>query len=253
MEQNRVKQIVGLMTETNSENHPKRVMGIFAHPDDAEFFCGGTLCRWSAEGAEITLVLATSGDKGSADPEMTSARLAEIREGEAQRAAEVMGCKDVVFLRYIDGELTPSLTLRRELVRQIRLRKPDVVVTSDPTAFWYGTGYINHPDHRAIGEVTLAAVFPIARDRLNFPEQERDEGLDVHKVKQLYIAIPAEKTTAVDVTDYVETRMDALREHKSQFEVTEEFEQNQYKRLLDRESPDESPRYVEYFRVMTLG
>ncbi|MEM6530191.1 MAG: PIG-L family deacetylase, partial [Chloroflexota bacterium] len=154
----------------------ERVLGIFAHPDDAEFFCGATLARWAAEGADVHLLLATSGDKGSADPEMTSERLIEIREEEARKAAEVLGAKGVLFLRHPDGELAPSIELRRQLVRQIRLQKPDTVVTSDPTAFWYGTGYINHPDHRAIGDATLAAVFPTARDRLNFIEHERDEG-----------------------------------------------------------------------------
>ncbi len=97
----------------------KRVMGIFAHPDDPEFFCGATFARWAAEGAHITFVLATSGDKGSADPEMTSERLAAIREVEERNAATVLGVKEVVFLRYPDGELEPNLDLRRDIVRQI--------------------------------------------------------------------------------------------------------------------------------------
>ena len=239
----------------SEETQPIKVMGIFAHPDDAEFFCGGTLARFAAEGAELMLVLATSGDKGSEDPEMTSERLAQIREEEATKAAHVLGAKDILFLRYPDGELTHSMELRRELVRLIRMYKPDVVVTSDPTAYWYGTGYINHPDHRVIGDVTLAAVFPIARDRLNYLEQERDEGLATHKVKRVYIAIPAEhnKTTTVDVTNYVDTKIEALREHKSQWEPTEENIQRLKERALDSEAPEDSPRYVEYFRVMQLS
>ncbi|MEL7236323.1 MAG: PIG-L deacetylase family protein, partial [Chloroflexota bacterium] len=209
--------------------------------------------RWAAEGAELHLLLATSGDKGSADPDMTSERLIEIREEEARKAAEVMGAKSVLFLRHPDGELAPSIELRRQLVRQIRLQKPDTVVTSDPTAFWYGTGYINHPDHRAIGDATLAAVFPTARDRLNFIEHERDEGLEPHKVARLYIAIPADKTVTVDVTDYMDHKLEALKEHKSQFEATEENLERIKQRNLDPTAPEDKPRYVEYFRVMSLA
>ena len=162
-------------------------MGIFAHPDDPEFFCGGTFARWAAEGAEIVFVLATSGDKGSADPEMTSERLVAIREEEERNAAKALGVKDVIFLRYQDGELEPNLDLRRDIVRQIRLlqaeyrrhRRPDRVLVRRPR--------LNHPDHRAIGEAVCAAVYPTARDRLNFPEMERDEKLEPHKVKQLFI------------------------------------------------------------------
>ncbi len=238
-----------------SEEYPEkreRVLVVLAHPDDMEFFCGGTMARWASAGAEITLLLATSGDKGSADPEMTSEKLIEIREAEARAAAKVLGVKDVIFLRYKDGELVHTLDLRREVVRQIRLKKPDTVVTSDPTAYWYGTGYVNHPDHRTIGDVTLAAVFPIARDRLNFIELEQDEGLGVHKVRWLYIAIPAEHTTVVDVTDYIETKIDSLREHKSQFDATDEAVARVRARALDPHAPEDAPRYVEYFRLMTL-
>ena len=163
-----------------------KVLGVFAHPDDPEFFAGGTFAKWAADGAEITFVIATSGDKGSADPEMTHERLAEIREREEREAAAALGVKDVVFLRYKDGELYPTLELRRDITRMIRLKKPDIVVTLDPTVFWRGTGGINHPDHRAIGAATLEAVFPTARDRLNFIEHERDEGLETHKVRTIY-------------------------------------------------------------------
>lgn len=228
-------------------------MAIFAHPDDAEFFAGGLLASWAARGVNITLVLATSGDKGSDDPEMTSAALAALRETESQNAARVLGMETVIFLRYQDGELTPSLDLRRDLTRQIRLHKPDVVVTCDPTAYWYGTTYINHPDHRAIGEAVLAAVFPAARDRLNFIEQEQVEGLSTHKAQQIYLAGPVEMTTVVNITDHIETKIAALCEHKSQFAGTDEQRQRVRDRALDAKAPTDAPRYVEYFRVMHLN
>ena len=243
------------MTDDQSNEIPqiKRVMGIFAHPDDPEFFAGGTFARWAAEGAHITFVMATSGDKGSEDPAMTHEKLIEIREEEERNAAKALGVEEVIFLKYPDGELTPSLDLRRALTRLIRMKQPDTVVTCDPTAYWYGTGYINHPDHRAIGEVTMAAVFPTARDRLNFIELQRDEGLEPHKVKYLYLAGPAEATTSVDITDHVETKIAALRHHVSQIKDMDAMAENIRKRHVDPRSPENAPRLVEQFRVFTLA
>ncbi|PJF27119.1 MAG: PIG-L family deacetylase, partial [Phototrophicales bacterium] len=222
----------------------KRVMGIFAHPDDPEFFCGATFARWAAEGAEIIFVLATSGDKGSSDPDMTSERLIAIREDEERCAAAKLGVKDVIFLRHRDGELTPSLELRRDIVRAIRMYKPEIVVTLDPTVFWWGDRGVNHPDHRAIGEATLAAVYPTARDRLNFPEQEREEGLEAHKVKYLYISGTQSPNVWVDVTDYIEKKIESLHEHKSQIADMEKMAER-IRGNRDPEAPPEVVRYVD--------
>ncbi len=240
------------MVEPNQEAMPKRVMGIFAHPDDPEFFSGGTFARWASEGAYIIFVLATSGDKGSSDPEMTSERLVEIREVEERNAAAALGVKEVIFLRYPDGELQPTLGLRRDLSRLIRQKQPDVVVTCDPTVFWSGTTSINHPDHRAIGAATLEAVYPTARDRLNFIELERDEGLPTHKVQQLYISGTQSPTTKVDITAHLETKINALREHKSQIPDMEAMAER-LRSSRDEESPSDAPRYMERFRVITFA
>ncbi|MAU10900.1 MAG: GlcNAc-PI de-N-acetylase [Anaerolineaceae bacterium] len=237
---------------TETENRPLRVLGVFAHPDDAMFFCGATLALFAMDGAELTLVVATSGDKGSDDLEMTSERLVEIREAEERAAGAALGAKDVVFLRYKDGELAPTLDLRRDIVRMIRMKKPDIVFTLDPTVFWYGTGGINHPDHRAIGEATLAAVFPTARDRLNFPEQERDEGLEAHKALTVYIAGAADPTMTLDVTRSIDTKIRSLHEHKSQIKDMEAMEKRIKERALDPTAPSQYPRYVEHFRVIQL-
>lgn len=238
----------------SENNHSvKRVMGIFAHPDDPEFFSGATFARWAAEGAHVTFILATSGDKGSADPEMTSTKLVEIREQEERRAAAALGVQEVIFLRYPDGELQPTLQLRRDLVRLLRMKQPDVVVTCDPTVFWWESRSINHPDHRAIGEAVLDAVYPTARDRLNFPELEREEGLPVHKVKQVYLAGTATVTRMVDVTAHIETKINALREHKSQIANMDEMAQRIRERLLDPSAPEDAPRYIERFHVINLG
>lgn len=229
----------------------KRVMGIFAHPDDPEFFCGATFARWAAEGAEIIFVLATSGDKGSSDPDMTSERLIAIREDEERCAAAKLGVKEVIFLRHRDGELMPSLELRRDIVRAIRMYKPEIVVTLDPTVFWWGDRGVNHPDHRAIGEATLAAVYPTARDRLNFPEQEREEGLEAHKVKYLYISGTQSPNVWVDVTDYIEAKIESLYEHKSQIADMEKMAER-IRGNRDPEAPPDVVRYVDSFRLITF-
>lgn len=240
-----------MTTEPSEANTLRRVMGIFAHPDDPEFFCGGTFAKWAAEGKHITFVLATSGDKGSGDFEMTSQQLAEIREVEERAAAAQLGVEEVIFLRYPDGELQPTLELRRQLTRLIRLKQPDLVVTNDPTARWYGTNYINHPDHRVIGDVTLDAVFPAARDHLNFPELYREEGLAPHKVRQVYLCGTHEPNAKVDVTAHLETKIKALFEHKSQIGDMEAMAARQ-RENVDAEFAGDGVRYTESFRVFTL-
>jgi LmbE family N-acetylglucosaminyl deacetylase len=236
---------------TNGDSGLLKVMGIFAHPDDPEFFCGGTFAKWAAEGRHITFVLATSGDKGSGDVDITSGQLVSIRETEERAAAARLGVEDVIFLRYPDGELRVSLDLRRQLTRLIRLKKPDIVVTNDPTARWYGVNYINHPDHRAIGDAALDAVFPTARDHLSFPELYRWEGLEPHKVKLVYLCGTHTPETKVDVTDYVEVKIAALREHKSQIADMEAMAKRQ-RENMDSEFASDGRRYTESFRVFHL-
>ncbi len=229
-----------------------RVMGIFAHPDDPEFFCGGTFAKWAAEGREVIFVLATSGDKGTSDFSLTSEALVQLREAEERAAAARLGVQDVIFLRYPDGELQPTLDLRRQLTRLIRLKQPDIVVTNDPTARWYGTTYLNHPDHRAIGDAALDAVFPAARDHLNFPELYRDEGLQPHKVRQVYLCGTHEPTVKVDVTDFLETKIAALRHHASQITDLDGMAQRQ-REGVDPQFAGDGARYTEEFRVFQLG
>src|SRR5262245_35310488 len=138
----------------------KKVAVIFAHPDDPDFSCAGTVARWTDEGHEVVYVLLTNGDKGSHDPEMSPERLVKIREEEQRAAAAVVGVNEVIFLGRPDGLLVADLELRRDVVRVIRQIKPTTVVCGDPTVYWHAPWYINHPDHRAAGEVVLAALYP---------------------------------------------------------------------------------------------
>jgi LmbE family N-acetylglucosaminyl deacetylase len=191
-------------------------MVITAHPDDIEFVIAGTVAKWAQAGARVAYVLATSGDAGSHQPGMTREELARIREAEQRAAARVVGVDDVVFLGYHDGEVEPTLTLRRDLVREIRRFKPDTVICSDPTRLIIGDRYINHPDHRAVGQAALDAVAPAAAMPLVFGEL-REEGLEPHRVKSVLIASTSEPNTWIDVTGTIDLKIEALRQHTSQF------------------------------------
>lgn len=197
------------------EKRARRVMAIMAHPDDIEFICGATVAKWASEGEEITLVLGTSGDKGSDDPAYSSEKLMETREVEQRAAAKVLGAKEVHFLRMRDAELVADLETRKKITRVIRQYKPDAVICQDPTAR-FNSSYIQHPDHIAMGEAVLAAVYPSARDRLTFPDLLQ-EGFEPHKVKEVYIAAPGEQVDHfVDVSEHLEKKLEALKAHASQ-------------------------------------
>lgn len=230
---------------------PKKIAVIMAHPDDAEFICAGTIARWAEEGNEVVYVLLTSGDKGSDDPEMTPEKLVATREAEQLAAAKVLGVKDVTFLKYPDAYLEPDLELRKTLVRHIRRLKPDVVVCQDPTVRWADKSYINHPDHRAAGEATLAATFPSARDRLTFPDL-LEEGLEPHKVREIYLAGAQDPDTAIDITAQMEKKIASLRAHASQ---VGEFEFEPMVREWATETAKKFPghgKYAESFRYFKL-
>ncbi|MFN7208827.1 MAG: PIG-L deacetylase family protein [Aggregatilineales bacterium] len=236
---------------SNADAPPERVMAIYAHPDDPEFFSGGLLAKWAAAGKQIAYVLATSGDKGSDDPEMTSEALIALREAEQRAAAACLGVQQVIFLRYPDGELEHTLRLRRDLTRLIRQIRPDIVITNDPQTVWTLSGGINHPDHRAIGEAALAAVYPSARDRLTFIELWRDEGLQPHKVRQVYLAGTLAPNCKVDITAYLDRKIEAISQHRSQIKDLEALT----RRLRANSDPDferDAPLYTESYRVLTL-
>lgn len=191
------------------------VMAIFAHADDPEFLAGGSLARWAEAGRKLIYVICTDGSKGSSDPTMTTERLIKTRREEQLAAAKVLGCDDVIFLGYEDALLEPTLALRRDLVRVIRQYKPEIVVCFDPTVFWIGESYIQHPDHRASGEAALAAIFPAARDRLTFPALLA-EGLEPHNVDDIYLAAPAQANRWIDISATIERKIEAMRCHKTQ-------------------------------------
>lgn len=194
---------------------PRRVLVVAAHPDDIEFMCAGTMARWAEQGSEVFYLLLTDGTGGSRDPEMTSERLAEIRRREQRAAAAAVGTREVFFLGHVDGRLEPTLALRFEIARVIRRIRPDVVVCQDPT-FRYSKTYINHPDHRAAADATLAAIMPTANTRLAALELI-DEGLEPHDVEEVYLAGPVAPDVWVALEPrHFERKLAALRLHASQ-------------------------------------
>ena len=197
---------------------PARAMSIHAHPDDQEFTVGGTLAKWAQAGSAIVTVCITSGGAGSnkfTPRDMTRHALVAIREDEQREAGRILGVKETIFLGREDGMLEPSIGLRRELTRLIRRHRPDAVLCGDPTVRYYGTTYMNHPDHRVASDVALDAVFPSAGTRLIFPEL-LDEGLEPHEVKQVYIHGAERPDTYIDISKVLDVKLAALRAHKSQ-------------------------------------
>ena len=201
---------------TKNITTPKKVLTIFAHPDDVDFSSAGTLAKWVLEGSEITCLVCTDGSKGSDDPKMTSAKLAKIRMKEQRDAGRALGIKDVIFLGHKDGELFVDLKLKEDISKVIRQVRPDVVITTDPL-FLYSTkrGFVNHSDHRAAGQAAIDAVFPLARDRLNFPHHEK-EGIGPHKVKTLLLVAFEDAEHYEDITKTMSQKIKALERHRSQ-------------------------------------
>jgi LmbE family N-acetylglucosaminyl deacetylase len=203
---------------SKKEYIPKVAMSIQAHPDDQEFTVAGTLAKWARSGCKVVSVIITSGNAGSNEPGKGAAyksELAILREAEQSAANAVLGIQQTIFLGYEDGELEPTLALRKELTRIIRQVKPDAVVIGDPQTVFYGNGYINHPDHRAAAQAALYAVFPSSETRLIFTDL-LDAGFEPHKVKRIYVH-GAEKTdTVVDITSTIDAKITALRKHASQ-------------------------------------
>ena len=200
---------------SDREDAGRRAMVVVAHADDAEWGCSGTVAKWCAQGWEVVYVLCTDGSKGTEDPELTSEELVNIRQKEQLDASKVLGLHQVVFLGYEDAMLEPSIELRRDIAREIRRYRPDILICLSPLRHLDGDGYIGHPDHLASGEAALAAVFPSARDRLTFPEL-MEEGLEPHKVAEVWVMDQDDADQYVDVTDYIDTAIAALQAHASQ-------------------------------------
>jgi LmbE family N-acetylglucosaminyl deacetylase len=223
---------------------PKTLMCIMAHPDDIDFGSAGSVARWCSEGWTVYYVLATSGDKGT-HGEMSPQELAATREEEQREAARILGVKDVIFLGYPDGFLEVTPELRGQIVRLFRKYRPDVVLTWDG----FRTSF-NHFDHRNIGIAVRDAVFPAVRDHLYYPEHGRDEGLEPYwRVNEMLVVGADKPDYFVDVTDFIEQKVDAILAHKSQVQTQDRAET--MKRQMQRR--DKKGRIVESFRRIQVS
>ena len=231
------------------EEVPQRVLVITPHPHDAEVWCGGTVARWIKEGAEVHYVLCTDGGKGTFDRQVSAHDLAVIREAEQQEAAKILGVKEVVVLGHPDGELEDNDTFRRELVRQIRLVRPDVVLCPEP----YRRNLAWHRDHRIAGQVALDAVFPYARDHLHLKELWEDEGLEPHKTGTVLLWGAEQPDTHVDIGDTLELKIRALAAHGSQMSGRSQAEVEAFVReQAAGEGSDQDYVYAEAFRHLNF-
>jgi LmbE family N-acetylglucosaminyl deacetylase len=210
------------VAEDNKNGSYERVLVVAAHPDDPEFGFGASIARLADDGADVVYVICSDGCQGGEDPTVPDAELSATRYAEQRAAAEVLGVKDVVFLGFRDGYLAPTVELRKAIAREIRRHKPDLVLTHAPVrVLSVGIG-ASHPDHLAVGEATMSAVYPDARNPRAFPEL-LEEGLDAHKVKEVWLPGLEQADHFVDATGLIDRKIEAILCHRSQFEgrVTE--------------------------------
>lgn len=227
---------------------PGVVLAVYAHPDDADVACAGSLARWAKAGGSVHLVVCTDGGKGTYDPEVDPVRLAEERSGELREAADVVGLATVDVLGYPDGELTDSAEFRRTLVERVRALRPDVVCGHDPTAVFFGRSYFNHRDHRIAGAALLDAVAPAAALPHYFPEAGPP-----HQVATVLLTGTLEPDEWVDVSDTIDTKVAAVECHRSQFAGQEGWAGEAVRRRAAEEGRRAGVACAEGFRRLNLG
>lgn len=229
---------------------PERILVVAAHPDDAEMGCAGTVAKWVREGATAYYLITTNGDKGTDDREISPEELATIRGQEQRAAASALGVSEVVFLPNRDGELFYNYEFRGQVVRWIRVWKPTAVFTHDPTVIISDFG-VNHADHRATGEAATDAVYPFARGHLQYPEHLA-EGLEPHKVDFLYFwGSSGQHNCWVDISDSIDLKAEAIKQHKSQFRDAERTGTMSRERA-ERVGKEFGVSYAESFRRVSF-
>ena len=222
----------------------RRALVVAAHPDDADFGAAGTAALLAQAGWEVRYVVVTDGSKGSDDPGHTPTLLSALREQEQRAAALILGVASVGFLGFTDGELEPNRATLEAITREIRAFRPFAVYTHDPEPVIIGDSFINHSDHRAAGLATVDAVYPTSRGRLNFPEH-LEQGLAPHKARELYLWGSNASNFGVDISPVLETKIEAMRAHASQFSG----------QIFDRMGEfwrEPNGRYVERFRRVVM-
>ena len=227
---------------------PARALALYAHPDDPDISCGGTLARWALDGCAVHVVICAAGDKGSSDPERDPAELVKTRIAEAERSAEVLGVVGLHLLGHPDGEFENDQVLRGELVRIIRQVCPEAMVCPDPTAVFFGEHHYNHRDHRVVGWAALDAAAPAAASPLYF----RDEG-PAHQVEVAYLTGSLESNVWVDVDATLDRKIDAVRCHASQLGDGGDWISDALRDGAANTGRDAGLRHAEAFRRVWLA
>jgi LmbE family N-acetylglucosaminyl deacetylase len=240
------------VTPETKESRTGPVLGVFAHPDDAEICAGGVLSKWAAAGREVHLLVLTNGDRGSQDPELDRAALAATRLRETEEAARVLGLASVRVDSLHDSELENTEDVRKGVVRRIREVRAETVVACDPTTVFFEDRYYNHSDHRVSGFVALDASYPGSGNPHFFPEQLKD-GLQVQDVFDIWLGWTHEPNHAEDITGFFARKVDALAKHASQLEEGIRFFEN----FLGKDAVEAGEKigveHAEEFRVLDLG
>jgi LmbE family N-acetylglucosaminyl deacetylase len=227
---------------------PRRALAVYAHPDDPDVSCGGTLAAWSRAGCDVRVVLCTDGAKGTTEPSVDSRDLARRRAAEALEAAAVLGVAGEESLGYPDGELNDDLDLRRQLVEVVRRHRPEVVLAPDPAAMFFGQEYFNHRDHRVVGLAVLDAVAPAAALPLYFPEAG-----PAHQVGTVLLSGTLEPHVWVDISSTIEVKGAAVACHRSQFPDGGEWASAAVHLGAEDAGRQCGVRHAEAFRRLQLG
>jgi LmbE family N-acetylglucosaminyl deacetylase len=229
------------------------VLVVSAHPDDPDFGAGGSIAKLAKDGARVTYVIVTDGSQGGEDPAQKDSELVAIRQREQKAAARVLGVKKVEFLGYKDGHLSPDLKLRHDIVRMIRKHKPELVITHTPGRVLDAPMGGSHPDHLAVGEATMAAVYPDSRNPRAFRSLLK-EGLHPHEVKEVWIPFWTSGDYLVDISTTLDRKIQALHQHKSQ--VAKPGQEWDFEKFMRKRHRDVGRRggyrYAESFKRITL-
>jgi len=236
-----------------ADDEVERALVVVAHPDDADFWAGGTIVGWTSAGMAVTYGVLSDGDSGGFDPEVPRSAIPGIRRAEQEAAAAVLGVSDVRFLGYPDGDIEPSYALRRDITRLIRQVQPARMLTWSPEWSWRRF-HRNHPDHRAAGEATLSAVFPDARNPFAHPELFSQEGLKPWEVSEVWLIGSPSPNHYVDITDTFDRKLAALRAHQSQTAHRDRLAEEVRERLAPNSQAAGLPadRLAEAFQAVTI-
>lgn len=227
---------------------PASALAVYAHPDDPEVSCGGTLARWVRASAQVHVVVCTQGDKGSSDPATDPAELVTRRAGEMAAAAARLSLAGHHTLGHPDGELEDGPGLRAELVTLVRRLRPQVLVCPDPMAVFFGQDYFNHRDHRVVGWSALDAVAPAAALPLYYP----DAG-PAHQVRTVYLSGTLDPDVWMDITATLDDKVEALLCHASQLDEPGEWLRTVVRRRAEEAGTRAGVAYAEGFRRVRLA